>query len=83
MKHSLKGQSFETADELLLGIDALLRGMRKWTLDAAFLDWMQKMRQRIGTNDDYFEGVYTSLVGGISCTRSMMRYSWFGEIYPC
>jgi hypothetical protein len=29
MKHCLRGQSFETADELFLAIDAVLRGIKK------------------------------------------------------
>jgi hypothetical protein len=50
-------ESFETADELFLAIDAVLRGIEKWTLHAAFLDWMQRFRQCIETNGDYFEEV--------------------------
>jgi hypothetical protein len=30
VKHCLRGQSFETADELLLAIDAVLMGIEKW-----------------------------------------------------
>jgi hypothetical protein len=35
VKHCLRGQSFETADELFLAINAVLRGIEKWTLRAA------------------------------------------------
>jgi hypothetical protein len=56
VKHSLGGQSFETADELCLVIDAVLRGIEKWTLHEAFLDWMQRLRQCIETTGDHFEG---------------------------
>jgi hypothetical protein len=38
VKYCLRGQSFETADELFLAIDAVLRGIEKWTLHVAFLD---------------------------------------------
>jgi hypothetical protein len=38
VKHCLRGQLFETADELFLAIDAVLRGIEKWILHAAFLD---------------------------------------------
>jgi histone-lysine N-methyltransferase SETMAR len=55
VKHCLRGQSFETGDELSLAIDAVLRGIGKRTLHAAFLDWMQRLRQWIETNGDYFE----------------------------
>jgi hypothetical protein len=45
----------ETADELFLAIDAVLRGVEKWTLNAAFFDWRQRLRQYIEANGDYFE----------------------------
>jgi hypothetical protein len=48
-------QSFETADELFLTIDAVLSGIGKWTLHAAFLDWMQRLGQCIEAKGDYFE----------------------------
>jgi hypothetical protein len=44
------------ADELCLAIDAVLRVIEKWTLDAAFPHWMQRPRQCIEANGDYFEG---------------------------
>jgi hypothetical protein len=55
VKHCLRGQSFEAADEFFLAIDVILRGPEKWTLYAAFLDWMQRPGQCIEINDDYFE----------------------------
>jgi hypothetical protein len=56
VKHWLRGQSVEMANELFMVIDAVLRGIAKWTLDAAFLDWMQRLRQCIEANDCEFEG---------------------------
>jgi histone-lysine N-methyltransferase SETMAR len=38
VNHDLRGQSFETADELFLAIHAVLRGIGKRTLHATFLD---------------------------------------------
>jgi hypothetical protein len=55
VKHCLRGQLFETADELFLVIDAVLRGIDEWTLHAAFLDCMQGLRQYIEANGDCFE----------------------------
>jgi hypothetical protein len=52
VKHCLRGQSFEAADELFLIIEAVLRDIEKWTLYAAFLDWMQRLRQCIEANGD-------------------------------
>jgi hypothetical protein len=37
VKHCLRGASFETADELLWVIDAVLTGVRKWTCMWLFL----------------------------------------------
>jgi hypothetical protein len=56
MKECLRGQSFETTDELFLSTDAILRGIEKWPLQATFLDRMQRLRQCIESNYDYFEG---------------------------
>jgi hypothetical protein len=56
VKHCLRAQPFETADELFLAIDAVLRDIEEWTLHAAFLDWMQRLGQCIETNGDHFEG---------------------------
>jgi hypothetical protein len=60
VKHCLRGQSFEIADELFLAIDAVSRDIEKWTFHAAFLDWnwMERLRQCIEANGDYFEGAY-------------------------
>jgi histone-lysine N-methyltransferase SETMAR len=55
VKHWLRGQSFETAYELFLAMDPVLMGIEKWTLHAAFLDWIQRLRQCIETNGDHFE----------------------------
>jgi hypothetical protein len=43
MKHCLRGQSFETANELLFAIDTVLKDINKWPLHAAFLDWIQRL----------------------------------------
>jgi hypothetical protein len=56
VKHCLRGQSLDTADELVLAIDGVLRGIEKWTLHAAFLDWMQRLRQSTEAHGNYFEG---------------------------
>jgi hypothetical protein len=63
MKHCLRGQSFETADGLSFAIDAVLRCLDNWTFDAAFLDWMPRLRQCIDANGDYFEDVLKKFRG--------------------
>jgi hypothetical protein len=42
VKHCLRERTLETADELFLAIDAVWMGIEKWTLHAAFGDWMQR-----------------------------------------
>jgi Zn-dependent M16 (insulinase) family peptidase len=69
VKHCLRGQSFETADKLSLAIDAVLNDIEKWTLHAAFLDWMQRLRQCIEATGEYFEGVEKGFMAGISFAR--------------
>jgi hypothetical protein len=56
VKHCLRGQSFERANELFVAIHAILMGTAKWTCHGAFLDWMQRLRQCIEAKGDYFEG---------------------------
>jgi hypothetical protein len=53
--HCLRGRPFETADELFLAIDALLRGIR------AFLDWVQRLQPCIEANGNHFEGIQRKL----------------------
>jgi hypothetical protein len=55
VKHDLRGQSFETADELFSAHEAILRGIAKSTLDAVFLEWIKKVEQCNTTNVDYVE----------------------------
>jgi hypothetical protein len=55
VKHCPRGQSFETVDELFLGMNAVLSDIEKRTLHAALLDWTQRLRQCIEANGDYFE----------------------------
>jgi hypothetical protein len=55
VKHCLRGQSFETADELFFAIDVVLRGIEKGISHVAFLDWMQRLRECIEANSDYYE----------------------------
>jgi hypothetical protein len=45
VKHCLRRQSFETADELALAIPAVLRGIEKWTLhEVTILRELKKFR---------------------------------------
>jgi hypothetical protein len=46
VKHCLRGQLFETADELLLTIGVLLRGIEKWTLHAVLKNGRRLPREQ-------------------------------------
>jgi hypothetical protein len=55
VKHCLRGHSFETADETLWAIDAVLRGPAKRTLYMTFLDCTQGSRQYVKADCNCFE----------------------------
>jgi hypothetical protein len=56
VKHCLRGRSFETAGELFSTNEVISMVVEKSTLDVVHLKWMQRLREYIATNGDYFEG---------------------------
>jgi hypothetical protein len=42
--------SFEDADQLLAAVEGVLEGIEKVTLEAVFLEWMDRLRKNITTN---------------------------------
>jgi hypothetical protein len=57
VKRHLRRQLFEMADQLVLPIDASLRGIEKRTLHAAFLDLTPRLCKFVQANGNYFKGV--------------------------
>jgi hypothetical protein len=55
VKRCLAGLLFEDADQLLAAIEGVPEGIEKVTLQAVFLEWMDRLRKRIATNGDYTE----------------------------
>jgi hypothetical protein len=57
VKRCLAGPSFEDADadQLLAAIEGVLEDIDKVTLQAAFLEWMDRLRKSIATNGEYTE----------------------------
>jgi hypothetical protein len=53
VKRCFAGLSFEDADQLLAGVEGVLEGIEKVTLQAVFLECMDKVRKCIGTNGDH------------------------------
>jgi hypothetical protein len=55
VKRCLAGLSFENADQLLAALEGVLEGITKVTLQAVFLEWMDRFRKYIATNGEYTE----------------------------
>jgi hypothetical protein len=55
VKRCLAGLSFEYADQLLAGVEDVLSGFEKVTLQAVVLEWMDRLRRCIATNGKYIE----------------------------
>jgi hypothetical protein len=53
VKGRLAGLSFEDADQLLAAVQGVLGGIEKVTLQAIFLEWMDRLRECIATNGEY------------------------------
>jgi hypothetical protein len=52
VKTCLTGLSSEDADQLLAAVEGLLEGLEKVTLQAVFLEWMDRLRKCIATNEE-------------------------------
>jgi hypothetical protein len=55
VKRCLTGLSFEDADQLLAAVEGVLEGIEKVTVQAVFLEWMDRLRKCITTNREYAE----------------------------
>jgi hypothetical protein len=55
VKGCLAGHSFESADALFGGIQGILDGIEKVTLQAVFLDWMERLGRCIDSNGVYVD----------------------------
>jgi hypothetical protein len=74
VKPYLTGQSVEMAGELSSASEVISMGIEKAMSDAAFLEWMQRLRDRIATSGDYFEDISNRAIGRITFPRWMVRY---------
>jgi hypothetical protein len=52
VKRCLAGLPFEDADQLLAAIEGVLEGIEKVTLQAVFLEWMDRLRKCIATTGE-------------------------------
>jgi hypothetical protein len=55
VKSCLVGLSFGDADQLLAAVEGVLEGIEKLTLQAVFLEWMERLRKCIAINGEYTE----------------------------
>jgi histone-lysine N-methyltransferase SETMAR len=55
VKSCLAGLWFEDADQLLAAVENVLEGIEKVTLQAVFLEWMDRLMKYITTNGEYTE----------------------------
>jgi histone-lysine N-methyltransferase SETMAR len=55
VKRCLAGLSFEDADQLLAAVEGVQEGIEKVTLQAVFLEWIDRLRKCIATNWEYTE----------------------------
>jgi hypothetical protein len=56
VKRCLTGLSFEDADQILAAVEGVLEGIEKMTLQAVFLEWMDRLRKCIITNGEHTGG---------------------------
>jgi hypothetical protein len=55
VKRCLVDLSFEDADQFPAGVEGVLEGIEKVTLQAVFLEWMDRLRKCIAANGEYTE----------------------------
>jgi hypothetical protein len=55
VRRCLASLSFEDADQLLAAVEGILEGIEKVTLQAVFLEWMDRLRKYLATNWEYTE----------------------------
>jgi hypothetical protein len=82
VSHCLRGQSFEAADEHFSSIEALSRGVEKLTLNAVFLEWMERLEQCTATKSDYVEDISKRGIGRTIFIESIVRCHTSGGT-PC
>jgi hypothetical protein len=55
VKRCLAGLSFEDADRLIAAVEGVIERIETVTLQAVFLEWMDRLRKCIATNREYTE----------------------------
>jgi hypothetical protein len=82
VKICLADLSFEDANQLLAAIEGVLDGIGKVILQAAFLEWMDRLRKCIVTKGEYTEEAEINVIEEWSFILPILRCSCPGGI-PC
>jgi hypothetical protein len=78
-KRCLAGFLFEDADQLLAAVEGILQGIEKMTLQAVFLEWMDRLRKCIATNEEYAEYAQINVIEEWSFIPPILRCSCPGK----
>jgi hypothetical protein len=71
----LAGHSFESADALFGAVQGILEGIENVTLQAVFLDWMERLGKCLDSNGVYVDLPKINLLERKSFTRPVLRFS--------
>jgi hypothetical protein len=82
IKRCLTGLSLEDTDQLLAAVEGVLEGIEKVTLQAAFLEWMNRLRKYIATNGEYTEQAQINVIEEWIYILPILRCSCPGAT-PC
>jgi hypothetical protein len=82
VKRCLAGLSFEDADQILAAVEGVLEGLEKVTLQAVFLEWMDRLKKCIATNGEYSESAQINVIQECSFILPILRCSYPGGT-PC
>jgi hypothetical protein len=73
VKGCLAGLSFEDADQLLAPVEGILEGIDKLTLQAVFLEWMDRLRKCIAASVEYTESAQINVIEEWSFILPILR----------
>jgi hypothetical protein len=75
----LRGESFETGEQLLSWVDSIYGSLEKWTLTKVFLAWMRRLERWIETGGDYVAQPKINMLVVIGFKRWVSRWSWLSS----
>jgi hypothetical protein len=82
VKRCLAGLSFEDGDQFLASVKGVLEGIEKVTLQAVFLEWMERLRKCIAPNGEHIEKAQINVIEEWSFILPILRCSCPGGT-PC